>query len=72
MKRGRITLICRMGSDIIEDKLPPVIRRLKSEGRQVVWSSDPMHGNTIKSSTGYKTRPFERVLKGNSKLFFNP
>ena len=66
---GRITLICRMGSDIIEDKLPPVIRRLKSEGRQVVWSSDPMHGNTIKSSTGYKTRPFERVLKEIQSFF---
>ncbi|WP_417318955.1 class II 3-deoxy-7-phosphoheptulonate synthase [Emcibacter sp.] len=66
---GRITLICRMGSDIVEDKLPPVIRRIKEEGRTVVWSCDPMHGNTIKSTSGYKTRPFDRVLKEVRKFF---
>lgn len=66
---GRITLICRMGADLIEEKLPPVLRRLKSEGRKVVWSSDPMHGNTIKSSTGYKTRPFDSVLAEIRRFF---
>lgn len=66
---GRITLICRMGADLIEEKLPPVLRRLKSEGRKVVWSSDPMHGNTIKSSTGYKTRPFDSVLTEIRRFF---
>jgi len=66
---GRITLICRMGADLLEDKLPPVIRRIEAEGCQVVWSSDPMHGNTIKSSTGFKTRPFEQVLTEIRRFF---
>lgn len=59
---GRLTLICRMGHDQAEDKLPPILRRVLREGRTVVWSCDPMHGNTIKSSTGFKTRPFDRIL----------
>jgi 3-deoxy-7-phosphoheptulonate synthase len=59
---GRLTLIARMGSDKIDSKLAPLIRAVHREGRSVVWSCDPMHGNTIKSSTGYKTRPFDRVL----------
>jgi len=59
---GRLTLICRLGHDKVEDKLPAILRRVKREGRTVVWSSDPMHGNTVKSSTGYKTRPFDRIL----------
>ena len=66
---GRITLICRMGASLVEEKLPPVIRRIVEEGRTVVWSSDPMHGNTIKSSTGFKTRPFERVLAEVRRFF---
>ncbi|MCP4329127.1 MAG: 3-deoxy-7-phosphoheptulonate synthase class II [Alphaproteobacteria bacterium] len=60
---GRLTLIARMGADQVEAKLPPLIRAVQREGRKVVWSCDPMHGNTIKSSTGYKTRPFDRILK---------
>jgi 3-deoxy-7-phosphoheptulonate synthase len=60
---GRLTLICRMGADVVQEKLPPLLRRVKAEGRKVVWSCDPMHGNTVKSSTGYKTRPFDRILK---------
>jgi 3-deoxy-7-phosphoheptulonate synthase len=59
---GRLTLIARMGADKAAEKLPPLLRRVRSEGRAVAWISDPMHGNTIKSSTGYKTRPFERIL----------
>jgi 3-deoxy-7-phosphoheptulonate synthase len=59
---GRLTLICRMGADKVLEKLPPLIRAVEREGRTVVWSCDPMHGNTIKSSNGYKTRPFDRVL----------
>ncbi|MSP50836.1 MAG: 3-deoxy-7-phosphoheptulonate synthase class II [Alphaproteobacteria bacterium] len=66
---GRLTLIARMGSDKIGDKLPPLIRALKREGRAVVWSCDPMHGNTIKSSTGYKTRPFDRILSEVRRFF---
>ncbi len=59
---GRLTLIARMGSDTVHDGLPPLLRRVKQEGRTVVWACDPMHGNTVKSSTGYKTRPFDRIL----------
>ncbi|MDZ4737647.1 MAG: 3-deoxy-7-phosphoheptulonate synthase class II [Rhodospirillaceae bacterium] len=59
---GRLTLICRMGHDKIGEKLPGLIRAVTREGAKVVWSSDPMHGNTVKSSTGYKTRPFDRIL----------
>jgi len=59
---GRLTLIARMGADKVESKLPPLIRAVEREGCRVVWSCDPMHGNTIKSSTGYKTRPVDRIL----------
>ena len=59
---GRLTLIARMGAEQIGKALPPIVRAVAREGRAVVWSCDPMHGNTIKSATGYKTRPFERIL----------
>jgi 3-deoxy-7-phosphoheptulonate synthase len=59
---GRITLITRYGHDKIEKGLPPLIRAIKTEGRPVVWSCDPMHGNVVKAANGYKTRPFERIL----------
>jgi 3-deoxy-7-phosphoheptulonate synthase len=59
---GRLTLIARMAHDKVEELLPPLVRAVKREGFNVVWSCDPMHGNTIKSSTGYKTRPFDRIL----------
>jgi 3-deoxy-7-phosphoheptulonate synthase len=58
---GRLTLICRMGSDKV-DKLSQLIRAVKREGKTVVWSCDPMHGNTVKASNGYKTRAFDRIL----------
>jgi len=60
---GRLTLICRVGADKSADLLPPMVRAIKREGRNVVWSCDPMHGNTITSVTGYKTRPFDQILK---------
>jgi len=66
---GRITLISRFGSDKIADHLPRLIETVKKEGRTVVWCSDPMHGNTVKASNGYKTRPFDRVLS-EVKAFF--
>lgn len=66
---GRITLIGRFGSDKVAEHLPRLVERVKAEGRTVVWCSDPMHGNTIKASNGYKTRPFERVLS-EVKTFF--
>jgi 3-deoxy-7-phosphoheptulonate synthase len=60
---GRLTLITRMGADKVAAKLPLLIRAVQREGRQVVWCIDPMHGNTITSSTGYKTRVFDRILE---------
>jgi 3-deoxy-7-phosphoheptulonate synthase len=59
---GRLTLITRMGADKVEAKLPAFVRRVRREGRNVVWSCDPMHANTIKAASGYKTRPFDHIL----------
>jgi 3-deoxy-7-phosphoheptulonate synthase len=59
---GRITLITRMGADQVEAALPPLLRAVAGEGHPVLWSCDPMHGNTIKAANGYKTRPFARIL----------
>jgi 3-deoxy-7-phosphoheptulonate synthase len=60
---GRLTLISRMGADKVEAALPPLVRAVAREGRSVVWSCDPMHGNTHTSGNGYKTRAFDRILK---------
>ncbi len=59
---GRMTLITRYGYDKIEAHLPKLVRAVAREGHPVVWSCDPMHGNTVKATTGYKTRPFDRIL----------
>ncbi len=59
---GRLTLITRFGADAIGGGLPRLIRKVQSEGRVVVWSCDPMHGNTVKAANSYKTRPFDRIL----------
>jgi 3-deoxy-7-phosphoheptulonate synthase len=59
---GRLTVIARMGADQVEAKLPALVRRVKAEGRAVVWACDPMHANTVKSASGYKTRHFDRIL----------
>ena len=59
---GRLTLIVRMGADRVRERLPALVRVVEREGRTVVWSSDPMHGNTVKSAGGYKTRVFDRIL----------
>jgi 3-deoxy-7-phosphoheptulonate synthase len=66
---GRLTLICRVGADRVSEQLPALIRAVKREGRNVVWSCDPMHGNTITASNGYKTRPFELILKEVKNFF---
>ena len=66
---GRLTLICRFGSDKVEKHLPALIRAVKRDGRVVVWSCDPMHGNTIGAAGGLKTRPFERILKEAESFF---
>lgn len=59
---GRITLIGRFGHDKVEAGLPPLVRAVTREGHPVVWSCDPMHGNVVKAASGYKTRPFDRIL----------
>jgi 3-deoxy-7-phosphoheptulonate synthase len=66
---GRLTLITRMGHDTLARELPKLVERVRDEGRTVVWSCDPMHGNTVKAATGYKTRPFERIMT-EIKAFF--
>lgn len=66
---GRLTLIARFGSDKAADCLPALVRAVQREGRNVVWSCDPMHGNTITSTSGYKTRPFDRIVS-EVKTFF--
>src|SRR6476646_136110 len=66
---GRLTLITRFGAEKVGKHLPGLIRAVQREGRVVVWSCDPMHGNTITSTSGYKTRPFDRVLS-EVKSFF--
>jgi 3-deoxy-7-phosphoheptulonate synthase len=59
---GRLTLITRFGANLVDKYLPEMIRAVKREGRVVVWSCDPMHGNTIKATSGYKTRPFDAIM----------
>ena len=59
---GRLTLIARMGADKVRDGLPPLLKAVKASGAKVVWCCDPMHGNTIKASTGYKTRRVSDVM----------
>ena len=66
---GRMTLISRFGSDNVEKYLPKLIKAVKKEGLNVIWSCDPMHGNTIKAATGFKTRPFDSVLKEVKNFF---
>ncbi len=59
---GRLSLIARMGAGQVEEKLAPLVRRVKEEGRNVVWVCDPMHGNIEKSESGFKTRRFDNIL----------
>lgn len=66
---GRLTLISRMGAEKVDQYLPPLAKLLQQEGRHVVWSCDPMHGNTIKSPNGYKTRKFTDILSEVRKFF---
>lgn len=66
---GRLTLISRMGADNVQDKLPSLIRAVEKEGKKVIWSCDPMHGNTFKATSGYKTRSFDRILEEVKNFF---
>ncbi|WP_373289535.1 class II 3-deoxy-7-phosphoheptulonate synthase [Marinomonas arctica] len=66
---GRLNIIVRMGVDKVAEGMPKLIRAIQREGKQVVWSSDPMHGNTVKASTGYKTRRVDDVLREVQQFF---
>lgn len=66
---GRLTLIARFGAGNVGDHLPRLIKAVEADGRKVLWTCDPMHGNTIKSSTGYKTRPFDSILREVREFF---
>lgn len=66
---GRITLISRMGADKIRDLLPPVVEAVEATGRQVVWVSDPMHGNTFSTGHGIKTRAFDQIIEELNGFF---
>ena len=66
---GRLTLIARFGAGSVADHLPKLIQVVKEENAKVLWCCDAMHGNTIKSSTGYKTRPFESILREVREFF---
>lgn len=66
---GRLTLIARFGAGKVSEHLPRLIRTVQAEGANVVWVCDPMHGNTIKSASGYKTRPFDAVLREVREFF---
>jgi 3-deoxy-7-phosphoheptulonate synthase len=66
---GRLTLIGRFGAAKVGEHLPALIRTVEREGRIVVWSCDPMHGNTIKAATGFKTRPFDLILREVEDFF---
>ena len=66
---GRVTLITRMGSENIFKKLPSLIKKIKESNKNVIWSCDPMHANTFKSSTGYKTRSFDKILNEIEAFF---
>jgi len=66
---GRLTLITRMGSQTIEEVLPPLVRAMKADGRHLVWACDPMHGNTFETTAGLKTRRFDDILS-EIKSFF--
>ena len=68
-EKGKITLISRFGHDSVDKFLPKLIRSIKKEGLNVIWSCDPMHGNTIKATSGYKTRPFNNVVKEVKNVF---
>ena len=67
---GRLTLICRFGAEKVTSHLPKLVRAVQKAGRLPVWSCDPMHGNTISAATGFKTRPFDRILK-EVEVFFD-
>jgi len=67
---GRVVIIVRMGAAKLRENLPKLIRAVQREGRTVLWCSDPVHGNTIKTDTGFKTRPFN-LIRDELRAFFD-
>jgi 3-deoxy-7-phosphoheptulonate synthase len=59
---GRLTLVSRMGNGRVRDVLPAIVEKVEASGHKVIWQCDPMHGNTVESTTGYKTRHFDRIV----------
>jgi 3-deoxy-7-phosphoheptulonate synthase len=68
-EEGRLNLIVRMGADKIAEHFPPLLRAVRDAGKNVVWTIDPMHGNIEKSSTGFKTRDFDKILSEVEQFF---
>ena len=66
---GRLMFVTRMGADRVRDALPPIIEKVTATGAEVVWTCDPMHGNTIESASGYKTRHFDDVVEEVTGFF---
>jgi len=66
---GHVTLVSRMGNDLVRDKLPPIVEAVERAGHRVVWQCDPMHGNTEESPSGHKTRHFDNIM-GEVEGFF--
>ena len=66
---GKVVLICRMGSEKVNEHLPKLIKNIKANGKNVTWCCDPMHGNTIKASNGYKTRRVAEILNEVNNFF---
>ena len=66
---GRLNLIVRMGADKIADYFPNLLKKVESEGKKIVWSCDPMHGNVEKTPNGYKTRDFANILSEVKQFF---
>ena len=66
---GRLTLISRMGAEVVSEKLPPILQAVKEAGHPVVWVCDPMHGNTFSTENGHKTRDFDDILKEITGFF---
>ena len=59
---GRLTFITRMGADRVRDVLPPIVEKVRADGIEVAWITDPMHGNTYATETGYKTRHLDQIM----------
>lgn len=67
---GKLNIIVRMGDEKVQELLPPLLKAVKAEGKNILWSCDPMHANTFKATSGYKTREFKKILKEVKNFFY--